>query len=240
MKINYTILALAALTLPASAAIQFTITGTAQVSKYGYVAGQSYNFSLTLAEPLVTSRWRGSDGDEFWGEEYAWQPQLWSSVTGTGITGTFTRPLGDYFSPYSELELWGDSDQSAIYCWAGNDYAENLGLIAPDGQTMISDVGFQTVMTARDFPVSDWPAEYVDPNSYFSSFTGTYANGQASNNWMTMHTEGWSDRVDFTPTSLTISNTDASPVPEPANGLALAGLLSGGLLVRLRKGGRRA
>src|SRR5690606_11911739 len=90
------------LSLGCSAAVTFTFHVTANETKLGYVSGQAATVVFTLNDYSPTPPAGQVGGDETLYQWYQFEssaPLLWSNVTGTGLTGTWTPPV----DPYSSL-----------------------------------------------------------------------------------------------------------------------------------------
>jgi len=210
----------------ARAQVVFTMTGTANQTKFGYTTNQSYTFVFTTGVSFVTGTSLFTTSYNRWYEERTSDSQLWSSITGTGVTGDFVRPVAQSTDPYSFLRTTdsGASDQLDLRVDAEGTADVNIGLRGPDNTTALGYVAAQLYPTNFAFPGTE-----SQPTSYFSSYLGTYSLSSGS------ITVGRSadqyDVASFTPTSVTIA-----AVPEPSTHAALAGLaaLAGAIGLRLR------
>src|SRR4051812_33323941 len=100
-------LSLAALStgaLCARAQLVFTATGTATSTAGGYTSGQSYTFVYTIGSSFANNADSTFTGQQkSWGEEFTTEEQLFTAITGSGVLGTFTRPVATSFDPASQL-----------------------------------------------------------------------------------------------------------------------------------------
>jgi len=126
---------LAVIAAQASAQVTFTLTATANASSLGYEAGQSYVFTLTTGTSFGLNTSSNFDSSQnFWAEELLSEPALFASVTGSGLTGTLTRPSAGELDPYSYIETypgWSDG-QDALWLRAGADLS-SIGLFTNGG-----------------------------------------------------------------------------------------------------------
>ena len=214
MKLNIKTTMLAALVAAGSYAdpIQLSVTGTAQTTEMGYTTGQGYTFNWVL-----TDGYTGGSGDSFsttydrWHADTTSDPVLWTSVSGDGLSGTYSRPSGSANAPFEWL----------------SSYSSGLEVIANNDNTLGSSMGL-TVNGVEVSSVHVWGINipgrvlsdsFVNPAAHLATVVGTYA---LSSGTMRVRDES-SNSIIFTPTSATIT-----AIPEPGT-LAFVGLFGGGL-----------
>lgn len=215
-----------ALPLLASAQIVFTVQATANSTALGYTAGQSATFTFTLRDFGATPAVGSAPGDRyFWTEETLTQPEIFSSVSGTGLAGTWSRPSASGGAPFSELTVYNDN---SFKLYAGSD-------VPPTGLTVngsgVRVVTFYATYTGLTF--SGFTNTLPNPVTYLSNYLGTYS---ASSTWNARVFDATFQNADFTVNSITI----ASAVPEPATYAVLAGAAALGLALWRRRSRPRA
>ncbi len=218
-----TIIAVAALltlsTVPGTAtdfSAQFSLTGWANDTLYGYTNGLSYTFYWIVNSSFTNNDMSGFISTEnYWADTRTDQAPIFSGAGGDGLTGSWQRPVIGQFDPYSFITVSSDRGYHALTLLAGNDAGYSVGLQA-NGTGVYG-------LWAYALEIGDifsFPMSYTNPNNYFAGLTGTYAVASGS---FTLQTVG-TGALTFTPASLTIST-----IPEPSTGL-LTGL---GLVVLL-------
>jgi len=214
MKLSIFILAAALLTTLAQAdPVQVTITGTADTTEMGYTQSQSYTFNWVVNDGFdggILDNFSG--GQNYWRAHVTSDPLLWSSISGDGLSGTYSRPSGWYYAPYDIL----NADSAGLGLYAHND--------DPGGSTMGLTVDGTEVWIinayALDIPGLDYSdTSFVNPASWLADYGGTHA--LSSGNVLIQDLSNQS--ISFTATSASINI-----VPEPAS-LGLLGLVSGGI-----------
>ncbi|MBI5384114.1 MAG: hypothetical protein HZA90_05445 [Verrucomicrobia bacterium] len=201
---------LAAQSLLTAAIIEFTVSGTANTTGMGYTAGQSVSFTYTLNDfaPTPPSGDRGSTYVGWFDESTASDPELWSDVRGTGLSGTWTRPATQTGSPYSFLTAQSNPS-GLLNLFAGTDTTAapyDTG-ITVNGST-IRGIGMDANYSGLSFAI---PGTVPDPTAYFGGYLGTYSVASGANGWID-YDGGF---IGFTPQNLTIT-----AVPEPATWMA--------------------
>lgn len=232
------VLTLAALLLcavvPASAQIVFTVTGTANSTANGYTSGQSYTFVFTSANSFANTDYSAFDSEgQKYTEETVTDPQMWTSIGGTGLAGSYVRPIADTDDAYSYLQTTVNHNQLDIL--AGADTSTSIGLQTLGG-TSIAIV--RAWMSGTELPTFAAPAAYAEPfnatTGYWAGYTGTYSGFTGPYNKIAVYSLAYQTTyMEFTPTSLTISAVGA--VPEPSTYAAFAGLAAFGLVLLRRR-----
>lgn len=206
----------------AQAALIFNLTGTVSNPGVGYTLGAPVSFTWTLPDSVPETN--GTEGWEYlWYEEGPVQPTLYSNVTGTGLTGAYTRPS----NPFAYLRADGDSN---LLLFASTD-AEPLGLFAPDSSSVTT---IRADVRANAFSTFLFPFPIPTPSDFFASYLGTYnlpLDGGAAIGYVNTN----SGQMEFTATTLTISGSSAAPEPGQiaASLLLLVGL--GGYAIAKRR-----
>ncbi|MBU3664631.1 MAG: PEP-CTERM sorting domain-containing protein [Chthoniobacterales bacterium] len=209
--------------VPVQAAIIFTVNGTVTTAAAGWNLNDPVTFTWTLAGN--TPEASAGATTMTWSEELSTQPVLFANVTGTGLTGTYTRPVQFLGSPYSFLQV---NLEPATLIYAGTD-AEFIGLYAPNSSQVFRV--FANVGAAFGYAMQN-PAP--SPDTYFPSYLGTYSSVTTSSYPIQSSVSTASGTMEFSPTSFTISQV-TEPVPEPGTWVAAALLAGGAAFVRWRK-----
>jgi len=206
--------------------LNFTFNGTANDAHNGYTIGQAVSFTFTLKSFGLATPVGFSQS----GEGYLWQesdlstdPELFESVSGTGLSGTWTRPATTNLSPFSLIIA---SRTGLLAFYAGTYTREDTGLTA-NGQDLIG-LSFTANFTGLGALFDPITGTLPDPTDYFgANLIGTYA--VASQNQATLETS-------VMPTNFTLTSLTISPVPEPSSFAAIAGAMAlCGVLVRRRR-----
>ena len=205
-----TLLALA-VSLPAQ--IIFTITGTADATAQGYTSGLSYTFIYTTGASYPTAASFGNTtfngGSNAWADTDETDPALFTSITGTGVTGTYTH----------DADTVSVLTASSFTQFTALNNSLNNGLKTPANGTI------NNVYTYLDggLATPTYSGSYVSPVTYFSTREGSYS-APAGSVVRVYYTAG--DWVNFT-----VTNVQVSAVPEPATYAALAGMAGLALVV---------
>jgi hypothetical protein len=211
-----------ALTSVLSAQVMFTVTGTADSTAEGYLSGQSYTFTyITFPSYPNTESSVFSDTTNAWSEETTDDSQLWSALSGDGLTGSLVRPVSTFFAPYSYINV---SDSFSVF--AGSDSDEAIGLLTPEGNPI---GGLYMNIIGGDLPAFVHDESYHDVMDYFSAYEGSYTPDAG---FFNIYTPGvFSDPI----ISFTVTNATITVVPEPSTYALLGlGLASVALLRRRR------
>ena len=203
-----------------AASINFTLTGTAMSSQYGYAEGEQYTFNW-----IVNSGFTNNASSYFtsiynyWSDDHVSEAPIFTDVSGNGLTGSWLRPVLAQNDPYSFIDT---TSANHLSLFAGNGASYSIGLQA-NGVDVYSLTG--VAVTGAD--IFTYPGSYTDPNAYFTGLTGTYIlNGGAIN------VETADGTIGFISNSLTIST-----IPEPSSAL-LTGLGLAALVFRRRRHAR--
>jgi hypothetical protein len=218
----------------------FTIHGTvtSQTPALGYTSGAAVNYTWVLDDAAVKlARFAGPNcegcaGSLAWFQEFfSTTPQLWRSITGTGLSGAWLPPV--------------DRDDGVISLGVGTAPRNSFQMRAN------SQIGFASGLQVNGIPVSglQMNATYlgldlealvgpgtaltivppVDPTALLLNLVGTYAADRLFSDAGTISTNG--DQFTFRIDSLTIA-----AVPEPETyALMLAGLGLVGWAAKRRK-----
>ncbi len=197
-------------------ALQFTLDATATANVFGYVAGNSYQFTVNLA-PSYSS----TQPADYLANLPAWQRDsgsdelLFSSLNGYDIANV-----------RQWLYLRGDIVQITI---PGD--GAFVGITSPNGTQM------SYFNTAFDFVTSAVAPGYVDPNTALAPFAGSFPVTGTTYNYIQLLDMNGNETHAFTVTNVTLA---ASPVPEPATYAALSGLAALGFVGYRRRRASRA
>lgn len=199
-KITFVLFALFGALSASASLIQVSVTGTADTTEMGYTQGESYTFNW-----VVNDGYTGAVNDEFNATTNLWyvhrtiDPVLWASVSGDGLTGTYSRPADEFDAPENYLRI----DDAGLRCWAANSFptATSMGLFA--NEVEIQDI-FAYDLEILGIDYGDM--SFINPATYLEAYIGNYNSpgggvylGDETGNTMT-----------FSATSITISI-----VPEP-------------------------
>lgn len=224
--------------------VSFTVTGAMTNTGQGYTAGQPVSLTFVLdqtATPLVSATpVLGCCGPSLaWQQDQFPQPQLWSSITGTGLSGAWLPPvdhdLGNLVVSTSKLADFSNPAFAAnvFQMLASSRLGFPGGLFAPNGlpvSSMQVGASFHGLDPVASFGEGNVISPTVpDPTLMFLSMVGTYATNRiySAGGYITTGAGQQSFSID----QLTI----AAVVPEPSSGLLLAvGCGALGWLVRRR------
>jgi hypothetical protein len=218
MKTLFITLLLVVTAISQAELVQVSLTGTAQTTEMGYTAGQSYTFNWT-----VNDSYTQTVNDQFphngnsWKVESLTEKPLWTSVSGDGLTGTYSQPSG-FNAPHESLEI----NFLGLNILAGNDdpSGSSMGL-------MVDGIEVREFYASElDIPGLDYSnTSYVDPAIWLADYAGVHNLSTGS---LRILDEPFNNIV-FTPTSATIE-----VIPEP-NSVALLLLGASSLYLRRKR-----
>lgn len=183
-----------------SAQTSFTVTASTNTSSHGYIEGESINF-IFITGPSFPDTYYSSFNSttNSWVEGDQTPTRLWSAISATNLSGTFTPPTQENASHFSIINH-GDT----LSLLARNSYAnENIGLFTPSSE----GINYIYVSLNNVTPFS-FSGSYTEPTDYFPSFYDTYNSIGGSIEVKLTNGESFF----FTPTSIVIS----ASVPEPS------------------------
>ncbi len=197
----------------------------AGAATYGYGVGSVYTFifSANTAEPELSTF---GNSQNKWLEETLENPQLVTSIGGTGLIGSYVRPTGIDDAPYSNVT---NSPANLLGVLVRNDAGGVLGIQTLNG----TDVGVIQPNATVTGVTFDFP-NTTSFLSYWENYVGTYASSSGT---LTLSNAGGSPLATFSITQVSIA---AAPepvvVPEPAAMAAIMGgfALMSGLVLRRR------
>jgi hypothetical protein len=226
----------------AAAQVSFTIDATVNAATngnnnpagFGYTAGQAVsftwvlnNFAPTAPTGTVTAGTSASSNFE-WADEHVTDTQLWSSFSGTGLSGTWHRAVSDINAPADHLVAF--STNGHLYLIANTDILNDSGLT-------VNGVGFRYLEIEANFTGLNFGAisgPLPDPTAYFSAFAGTYAASFTASGLM-------NNSSVFNFTNFTVNTLTITAVPEPSTWLSLTvgGIFLAAAGYRRRRGTQR-
>ena len=200
----------------ASAQVTFTVTATANATADGYNVGQSYSF-IYSSTPAVTGNLTSSFSGtlNFWQEDLLADTPVWTSVSGTGLHGSFTpRPA----NPYSYIQI---DNTTGLTLYFGSD-GDATSLKTVDDLTDLGSV--EVIVKGGNLPTFHYPGSEVSLTSYFLTpgYTGTFTGFS-------------SGVVNAVPSDFTVNSLTISAIPEPSTYAALFGLAALGLVAWRRR-----
>lgn len=208
----------------------FTTTANAGAATYGYTVGDVYTFifSASTGEPDLSTF---GNSQNKWLEETLGNPQLVTSIGGTGLIGSYVRPTGIDDAPYSNVT---DSPANLLGVLVRNDAGGILGIQTLNG----TDVGvIQPNATVTG-------ATFAFPNtttflSYWENYVGTYPSSTGT---LTLSNAGGSPLATFSITQVAIAAAPEPAVPEPAATAVVLGALAlaSGIMLRRRNAAPKA
>ena len=221
---------LAAPVIASADVLNFTFNGTANQANNGYIINQAVSFTFTLKSfgPIMPAGIATAGNRyEWFDEDSDFDPDLFASVSGTGLSGTWTRPATFNYSPYSRIIAYATGELAFLA--ATDSFRVNDTGLTANGQGF-RELFFSATLTGLSTALGPITITLPDPTDYFgANLIGNYA--VASQNIAYLFTSGPNTTTNFTLTSLTIS-----AVPEPSSYAAIAGAIAlGGVLVRRRR-----
>lgn len=200
-----------ALASPAYAAnVTLTFTGTVHEELLDFEEDQPVSYSFVINDASFQHGEFSNTEVNFFDETLSTDVDLWSSISGTGLTGAWARPSGNEDAPYSYLRYRSDG---LLTLSASADSGTN-GLSANGYDLYI--IKFAVVLSGFS-PVSLNSTD--NACTYLSDYLGTYAVSSAFYLDNFMQESEYGESAYFDITSVTISS-----VPEPAECAAAAGL----------------
>lgn len=204
----------------ASASTSLTYQGT--ISSGPSNVGDPISFTVTLSDDPAAPSFLGPG--TFSDFSTAIGPDLYTSMVGTYIAGSWTRPSADVNSPNSYV-LLGYTAVNQLLVSAGMDGSpKDIGLIFLGSTVKSLYLDFSSTAFATD--INPPSSSYAD---LFTGRSGIYAYSAPDESYF--ETNAGVYYLDLT--TLTIGST---PVPEPSTfGLILGGLVLVGAAARRRK-----
>ncbi|QJE99017.1 PEP-CTERM sorting domain-containing protein [Luteolibacter luteus] len=220
-------LGLAATALTADAAqIIFTITGTVVSSTVdGYATNDQITLTFIANDEVPTVF--DDIGVLEWYEENVNEPEVFSSVTFSGASGTWTRPTNVNSSPESQISIFDNTNDDlvlAAFADITDDPDARNGLSI--GSEPVKGIVFQS--RVLNSPFSLLSEDPVNIGDYFASYLGEYQlTDPGSPSYIEMIN---GESITFNATDLVIAQ-----VPEPSAPILALGAAGAGLLRRRRK-----
>lgn len=211
------------------AQVTVTVNATANATGEGYTLGNSYTFIFTTGASFASNPSSSftSTVQNYFEHSATTDNQLWSSISGTGLGGAFIRPVGDPEDPHSILRAGFTGTDFYFQATAETEQivSQNIGLTTLASTAMAS---IHTIVIAGNLPSFAFPATYVNPNSYFATYNGTYSGFST----IILEIENTSNFLiaSFSVTSLTIS-----AIPEPSTYAAIFGAAALGFVAYRRR-----
>jgi hypothetical protein len=242
-----TILTLASVSNALAGNMMITVNGqiTSASAGMGYTVGQPVAFSWVVNDYAPqTPNGSASFGQYRWTQETDTEPQLWASVEGSGIGGTFTSPPGG--APWERLMIerviGNDPADSPFELLMNTDSFDvtqnNHGIFLTANPSFLIKALYFDGRTNMNLPPEAFPSPLPNPATFLESVQGTYDVVRSFSGQITAIDGLGTELVaNFQATSLSIA--PVAPVPEPSTyAMAFAGLACGGYSMwRRRKRG---
>lgn len=202
--------------------VVFTITGVALEGEpgetLGYDEGEIITIQLIMPGGLLGSA--GGGGID-WLQFELTDPAVWSSVTGTGLTGTYVVPA----EPLSYVL----ANESGFFGFeaSSSDLESDIGLLAPDGTPVLCLCADLNTGVFFAEPPADQTAE-----EYFAAYVGVVPVDPG----MILMMEGVASAGGFA--EFEVTGLSIALVPEPSAALLLGAGLGVLLMRRCRGSGR--
>ena len=194
----------------AQANLAISVTGTADSSGLGYTSGQSYTFTWAINEAYT-----GSNSDSFDSNRNSWEGNLWSAVSGDGISGS--EP-----NDFQQLSVTSDGVRmhNGVYSW--NTTVDGKVILYEDASLPIPGMDFSS-------------ETYISPVDYFADYAGTY---DVTGGKMEISTDEVFDSsgllYERELISFSLNSATIEVIPEPSSVLLIAVISGFGLFVRRR------
>jgi len=218
------LMALSTGALCARAQITFTTTGTAVGTAGGYTNGQTYTFVYTTGSFANNASSSFNSSVDNWYEDTTGDDQLFTTLTGSGLLGIFTRPVTTFSDPFSQLFVSASNPLLKLQAAADS---SNIGL------TTLNATPIKLAAVNVTGGVSFFNAGgYDQPASYFSASNNYLGSFPSATGLIYLQGAGFATIETFSITSLTIS-----AIPEPATSAVMLGFGALALVAwRLRQG----
>lgn len=195
--------------------IQGTITGAA--AQHNYTNSQAVTFSFVLNEfNGAPAAGVASTGVYYqWVEDNLTDTPIYTSVSGTGLTGNWSRSTAFDGSAYAYLQAHQDSSPGQLYLLVGTNVTPgDMGLTVNGYELTRLEVNVQ--LAGFSPTVTD---TLPDSTAFFSALAGTYADSFQPASYIRTH-DGSSQYT----TSFAVDSVSISVVPEPSTWAAVFGL----------------